>query len=66
MFVSANGQVFQGEFIDDRPVKCPARQGAAVKAKMQRATGTRRHSATSEQLNKTNFTQFTFCCSILL
>ncbi|NXC54242.1 R10B2 protein, partial [Aleadryas rufinucha] len=66
VFVFANGQVFQGEFVDDRPLQCPAPQGAAVRAKKQKATGTRRSSGTSEQLHQTNFTQFTFCYSFVL
>ncbi|NXH93740.1 R10B2 protein, partial [Pachycephala philippinensis] len=64
-FVSTNGQVLRGEFRDDCLVKCPP-QGPAVKPKTQGATGTRRCSGTSEQLNKTNFTQFTFCCFFVL
>ncbi|NXT68819.1 R10B2 protein, partial [Chaetops frenatus] len=64
-FIFKNGHVLQKEFVNDHPVERPAHQEAAVKAKKQRAIGTGRHSGPSEQLYKTNFTQFTFCCFIL-
>ncbi|NWV43038.1 R10B2 protein, partial [Grantiella picta] len=57
-FIFKNGHIFEGEFIEDRPVENPALAGAAVETKKQRAIG-RRHGH-GEQLNRTNFTLFTF------
>ncbi|NWV61715.1 R10B2 protein, partial [Malurus elegans] len=65
-FVFKNGQIFEGEFVDDLLVKCPAHPGAAVVETKKHGHNSRRRRGTSERFNKTNFTQFTFCCSILL
>lgn len=65
MFVFKNGVIFQDEFVNDCPVRCPILREPPVKAKKQRATSTKRHSATSEQLKKTDFTQLTFCSFLL-
>ncbi|XP_066053860.1 radial spoke head 10 homolog B-like [Chamaea fasciata] len=46
MFIFKNGDVFQDEFVNDCPVRCPVLREPAVKAKKQRATSTKRHSAT--------------------
>lgn len=55
--------------MNDRPEKRPAPcQEFAAKDKMPISISTKKCSGNklSEQLNKTNFIQFTFCCSILL
>ncbi|NWX36053.1 R10B2 protein, partial [Notiomystis cincta] len=65
IFVLKNGHVLQGEFVNDYAVEYPTLQGAAVEATKLGAIGTRTPSGTSEQLNKTSFTWFTFWTKVI-